>query len=352
MQTTNSIREQNTDANMSTESNEVYPRANPVEHAEELLNSEKDKNQVAGNGKELTIAEFLENKLRSVQFTQESERKRKEAEIIEWCKGKFALNYFTTGSINKQDIQPCCPDFELTKEQIDEIYYVIDEIGEELVKGIGISVVLRLLRSNAWVEGDKDEIPEFETRDDRVKWFRQCFFDNPIMVVAVVHEINPALDLQWIMSHDLYAGEDAWYNALRVRLRYHLFTRVALVADVIFKGMLMKGDVSEVFNDTKGTKKMIHACFRRNPITDAAFGEVSMNDWPIKEPFFPEDQTKPWHTWARDWPGFEEAQGEDEEDSEVEEEGGSQKTEPGELKEEGNGNEAKDAKGKGKERTL
>jgi hypothetical protein len=94
-----------------------------------------------------------------------------------------------------------------------------------------------LLRDPLWTT---DPVPNFETQDDRIHYFIYALENNPFATVSFVHEINPALDMMFILSDYVHSGELSYLNALRTKLRGHIYTRLALLADIIFYGYFLR----------------------------------------------------------------------------------------------------------------
>lgn len=72
--------------------------------------------------------------------------------------------------------------------------------------------------------------------------------------MAIIHEINPALDLKFIFSEYRYTGEQEFLNALKVKIRGHLYERMAVLADIIFYGKLISGESEDLGEDSSATR--------------------------------------------------------------------------------------------------
>jgi hypothetical protein len=83
-------------------------------------------------------------------------------------------------------------------------------------------------------------VPRFDTQNDRIKYFIYAFENNPCTVLDLMHEMNPALDIQFILSEHIYEGQQTDLNALKTKLRAHVHTRLALLADIIFYGYFIR----------------------------------------------------------------------------------------------------------------
>jgi hypothetical protein len=64
--------------------------------------------------------------------------------------------------------------------------------------------------------------------------------NNPFVVLDFIHEINPALDIYFILSEHVFEGQQEHLNALKTKLRAHLYTRLALLADILFYGHFIR----------------------------------------------------------------------------------------------------------------
>jgi hypothetical protein len=88
-----------------------------------------------------------------------------------------------------------------------------------------------LLEDPKW---STDPLPKFGTQGERMLYFIYGFENNPMAMASLVHEINPALDIRFILSDHVYEGQQGHLNTLKSKLRAHLYTRLAMLADLIF----------------------------------------------------------------------------------------------------------------------
>ncbi|EPE25680.1 hypothetical protein GLAREA_01592 [Glarea lozoyensis ATCC 20868] len=219
--------------------------------------------------------------------------------FVDYYKQVYSFLYFATGKTNGQSIRECFPEgIDPTHEDMKMVHAVVQEIGDRLTDGFGIQIVMsrELLRDPLWT---MDPVPDFETQDDRIHYFIYAFENNPFATVSLLYEINPALDIMFILSDYEHDGELSHLNALRTKLRGHLYTRLALLADLIFYGYFLRDAELEGTDgdNLQWIKGRVASCLKPSPITNGRYGELDLDDWPIKAQIDPNDWTKPWDGW-------------------------------------------------------
>jgi hypothetical protein len=175
--------------------------------------------------------------------------------FVDYCKQVCSFMFFVTGGLDHQSLRACFPKgIYPTLEEMKRIVGIIGEIKDRLVNGLGVQMVMWVIlitqvtaTSNVQIRGlledpiwSTDPVPRFDTQNDRINYFIYVFEHNPLAVLDLMHEINPALDIHFILSEHTYEGEQADLNALKTKLRAHIYIRLALLADLIFYGYFIR----------------------------------------------------------------------------------------------------------------
>lgn len=158
-----------------------------------------------------------------------------------------------------------------------------------------------MMKTYDWSQYAKDH-PEvnFNTRDNRVEFFRSEFEKNPTTILQILGKVSPALDLHAILSDIRVEGPYAYFNDFKAVLRKHLTMKMAKLAELLFSRKIYKDlevtpdDVAWVSSVMvlsfaeyqlieRQCKKHISSCFGEDRLTDGVYGSPKPCDWPIKQ---------------------------------------------------------------------
>ncbi|CAG8970661.1 hypothetical protein HYALB_00003415 [Hymenoscyphus albidus] len=221
-----------------------------------------------------------------------------EETFIAYYKHLVAFVYCATGDDRKEAARACFPsDVIPSDDQFTKVYFVIEEIKEKIASAVGLPVLVNMLREADLQQLAKEEL--FNSMNGRVKFFRTTFLNDPTALLQIVHEINPALDVEFIFTNNIYEGHLSYVNQRRFILRKHLCTKIALLVDLVFHGQINLAQDDDYGNNTEWVKERITKRLKPHPATEKQFGEVKLNDWPIKSPIDPKNNKAPWETWFR-----------------------------------------------------
>ncbi|CAG8949619.1 hypothetical protein HYFRA_00007852 [Hymenoscyphus fraxineus] len=240
-----------------------------------------------------------------------------EEAFVDYYKHLVAFVYCATGDERKETARACFPPNVIpSDDQFTKVYFVIEEIKEKIASAVGLPVLVNMLRETDLQQLAKEEL--FNSMNGRVKFFRTAFLNDPTALLQIVHEINPALNVEFIFTNNIYKGHLSYLTQRRSILRKHLCTKIALLMDLVFHGQINLAQDDDYGNNTEWVstnvlflsllekkliggqvKERITNRLKPHPATEKQFGEVKLNEWPIKSPIDPKNNQPPWETWFR-----------------------------------------------------